>query len=100
MINSYAHVAVEIGEAQVFGEERAVDPGKGGEGFVEVLLALFGRRVQDFKETREMLAEVGAIGGGTVDEVVLKGLRLKDSGVLGEEAEEDANEEALSLCPE
>ena len=56
-----AHVAVEVGEAEVLGEELAVDVGEGGQSFVEVLLALLGRRVEHVEEPRQVQAEVGAV---------------------------------------
>src|ERR1035437_6410094 len=40
---SVAHVAVEVGEAEILGKEFAVDIGECGKGFVEILLAFFGR---------------------------------------------------------
>ena len=61
-----AHVAVEVGEAEVFRKEFAVDVGECGQSFVEVLLALVGRRVEHVEEPREMRAEVGAVFGGVV----------------------------------
>ena len=92
-----AHVAVEIGEAEIFGEQLAVDVGKCGERFVEVLLALLRRRVEHFKEAREVHARVRAVGGGAVLEVELKGFALENAGVLGEEAKEDADEKAFEV---
>ena len=43
------------------------------------------------------MAEVGAVFGGAVFEVEAEGFALEDAGVLGEEAEEDADEEAFEV---
>ncbi len=78
----------------------AVDVREGGEGFVEILLALFWRRVQHVEEACEVQAKVGAVGGGAVQQIEsLKDSALEDSRVLGEEAKENANEKAFELMP-
>ena len=46
----------EIGEAKMLAEEVAVDVGELGERFVEVFLAFFRRRIEDFKQPGEALA--------------------------------------------
>ena len=80
-------------------KEFAVDVGECGESFVEILLALFGRRVQHVEEAREVQAEVGAVLGGAVQQVEPERFALEDARVLGEEAEEDADQEAFELVP-
>ena len=56
-----AHVAVEIGKAEMFVEQVAVDVREGGERFIEVCLAIFRRGVEDFKEPGELFAQVRAV---------------------------------------
>ena len=92
-----AHVPVEVGEVEALGEEGAVDVAEAGEILVEVPLALLLGRVEDAEEAVEVHAEVGAVGRGLVFEVKAEGVALEDAGVLGEEAEEDADEEALQI---
>lgn len=40
-----------------------------------------------------MLAEIGAIGGGAVEDVEFEAFALEKAGILGEQAEKDADEE-------
>ena len=92
-----AHVTVEIGKAEVLAEQVAVDVGKLREGFIEVLLALVRRRVEDFKEPGQVLAEVRAVRRSAVFDEQVKGFALENAGVLGEQAEQDADEEAFEV---
>lgn len=63
-----------------------------------LLAAVFGR-VEHVEELTELGAEVGAVGGGVVLDVELKGARREDAVVLAEEAEEEADEELFQLVP-
>ena len=88
-----AHVGVEIGKGDALGEEGAVDIGEGGEVFIEVGLALVFGGVEDVEESGEFGAGIGAIEGGAVFEEELEVLLIEDAGVIGEEAEEQADEQ-------
>jgi hypothetical protein len=92
-----AHIAIEIGEAESFGEQVAVDVGEGGEGFVEVCLTLFRRGIEDGKEVREARAQVGAVAGRAVDYVEAEGFAVEYAGVFGEKAEEHTDQESFEL---
>jgi len=92
-----AHVGVEGGKAQALREELAVDVGHCGEGFVCVVLAVFRGCIKDFKELGETRAEIGAVATGAFFDVELEGGWFKDASVFGEEAEEDADEEAFEI---
>ena len=92
-----AHIAVEIGKAEMLAEQVAVDVGKLREGFVEVLLALVRRGVEDFKKPGKVLAEVRAVFGRAIFDEEVKRFALEDAGVLGEQAEQNADEEAFEV---
>ena len=61
-----AHIAVKISKSEVLIEQVAVDVGKRAERFVQVDLPFLGRRVEDFKEPRELFAQIRAIRRGAV----------------------------------
>jgi hypothetical protein len=94
-----AHGAVEGGKLETLGEECTVDVGEGLELFVEVALASGHLGIEGLEEFGEGTSQVVAIGMGAVFNVELEGLRLKDVGVLGEHAEEDAHEKAFEVVP-
>jgi len=94
-----AHIKIEIGEAQTFLEQIPIDVGECGKRFVEVFLALLGRRIQHIEKVCEVQAEIGAILGGSVQQVELEGFGLEDAGVFGEEAKKYSDEEAFELMP-
>jgi hypothetical protein len=75
----------------------AVDVGELAEVFVEIGLAVGFGGVEDAEEAVELGAEVAAVGGGAVLEVELEGVGREDAGVVGEEAEEDADEELAEV---
>ena len=75
----------------MFGEQVAVDARERGKRFVEICLALFRQGVEDFKKPGELFAQIGAVGRGAVFEEKMEGFALENSGVLGEQAEEDAD---------
>lgn len=91
----FALAGGEVGEAEGFLEEFAVDVGEGGEVFGEVGVALVFGGVEDLEEECELWAEVGAVEFGVVLEEEFEGVGLEEFGVFGEEAEEDADEEAF-----
>ena len=94
-----AHVPIQVGKAQAFGEEVAVDIGEGGKGLVEVLLSPFGRGVEHIEKPGQVRAKVAPIGLGLVLDVETEGLSLEDAGVLPKEAKQNAHEEPLQLVP-
>src|SRR5207249_4454767 len=61
------------------------------------LTLVFGGVEDAEEEAGQVHAEVGAVGGGAVFEVEAEGLALEQGGVFGEEAEQDADEEAFEL---
>ncbi len=94
-----AHEGVKIGEGDALGEEGAVDVGEGGEVFIEVGLALVFGGVEDIEEAGEFGAGIRAIEGGAVFEEELEVLLVEDAGVIGEEAEEQADEKDAEIVP-
>jgi hypothetical protein len=90
-----AHVLVEIGEAEIFFEESTVDVRENGEGFVEILLALFEGCIENVEKTREVLAEIGAVSCGAVNEIEAESFAVENVAILSEEAEKDADEKAF-----
>ena len=92
-----AHVAVEIGKAQMFAEQVAVDVREGGQRLVQVLLPPVFRGVEHAEQVGEVQAEVGAVLGSAVFEVELEGVALEEAGVLCKEAEQHADEEPFEL---
>ena len=79
-----AHVAVEVGEAQAFGEQFAVDVGERGQRFVEVLLPLLRRRVENVEEPGQVRPEVGAVRLRAVLDVEPERLALEDARVFAQ----------------
>ena len=94
-----AHGRGESGEGEALAVEVAIDVGELEQVGVEVLLAAVFGRVEHVEELAELGAEVGAVGGGVVLDVELKGARGEDAVVLAEEAEEEADEELFQLVP-
>ena len=92
-----AHVGVELGEFEALGKEFAVDVGEVAEFLVEIALALGGVGVEDAEELFQPDAQIGAVLGGAVAQEQLEGFLREDAVVLGKEAEEDADEEALEF---
>ncbi len=92
-----AHVAVEISKAQVFVEQVAVDVGKGSQRFVEIFLPFLRRSVEDFKEPRQVQAQIRAVRRRAVFQVEPEGFALENAGVLGEQAEQDADEKTFQV---
>lgn len=45
----------------------------------------------------QVQTQVGAVGGGAIHEIEPECFTLEDAGVFGEEAEENANQEAFKL---
>lgn len=83
-----------VGDVESLGEKTAVDVGVGGELGGEGGGAGGGFLVEDLEESGEAGAEVGAVLARGLDEAG-EAVPLKDIGVFGEEAEEEADEEAF-----
>lgn len=92
-----AHVAVEGGGGQTLTEQAAVDIGKGGQLFIEVLQALPQRPVKHLEQMGQPLRQVLPVLGGALFDQVLKLAALEDAGVLGEQAEQQADQINLQL---
>ena len=92
-----AHGPGENGGAEAFGKKASVYIGKGGEDIVEVLGAVGGCGIEDFKEILKLRAKVGAIGAGLAADKGGEGFRLEDAVILGKKAEQEANEEAFEF---
>src|SRR5208283_2517748 len=86
-----------IGEGEMLAEQVAVDVGEGGEGFIEIPLALFRRRVEDLKQACEALSQVRAVRRRAVFNEKAKRLALENAGVFGEQAEQDADKKPLKV---
>ena len=78
-------------------EQIAIDVRERGERFVEICLALFRRGVEDFKEPGELFAQVRAVRSGAIFEEKMERFALENAGVLGEQAEEDADKKAFQV---
>ena len=93
-----AHGSVESGGAQALGEEIAIDVGELVQVFIERLVTLVFRRVQHLEEFVEAGAKIAAVGlRPALDEIEQDVLGLEDAGVVGEEAEEKADEIAFEV---
>ena len=92
------HGRVEERDGQWPVEQGAVDVGEAGEVFVEGCLALGFRGVQHLEQFSQPRAGVRAIlAGAGFDEVQEDVARLEDAGVVGEQAEDDAHQEAFQV---
>ncbi len=94
-----AHVAVELGKAELLGEEVAVDVGELLEFFVEPRLAFFHRRIEHGEQECQSCSKIAAVLGGAVLDVEAEGFTVEQAGVLGEQTEQDAHEELLEVVP-
>src|ERR1017187_6349004 len=95
-----AHVAVEIGKAEVLAEQVAVDIGKRGESLIEIFLTFvdwFVWCVEDIKQSRQFFAQFRAVGRGAVFDEQTKRRGFKNSRKVGKEAKEDADEKAFEV---
>jgi len=90
-----AHLAVEVGDRQHLGEQLAVDVGELLQLLVEGLLALHLRRVEHLEQARQVHAQIGAVGGGAVLEVLGEEVAPEQARVLGEHAEQQAHQQHL-----
>ncbi|MDR2675534.1 MAG: hypothetical protein LBC18_11930 [Opitutaceae bacterium] len=78
-------------------EEISVDIGKLSEVFIEIFLTSFGRGVEDIKKTGECGAKIGTVVFGVIFNIKFKRVRRENSSVLGEKAEENANEKSAEF---
>jgi len=90
-----AHLRVHVGQRQCLREQPAVHVGQAQQALVEVLLTLLARRVEHLEEPGEVQAEIRAVRPRLVLDVLRESVGVEDAGVLGEEAEEDAHQEAF-----
>ena len=86
-----SHVAVQIREAELFRKQFTVDVRERGERFVEILLPLVRRRVENVKQPRKVQTQIRTIRRGAVLNVEPEGVALEKAGVLGKQAKQDAN---------
>ena len=94
-----AHFGGERGHRQRLGEQSAVDVGKRRQRLVEDGEPPFRRRVERLEEGGELLCEVTAVSGGALGNEPRELVGLEDAGVLGEEAEEEADEVDFERVP-
>ena len=92
-----AHVAVEVGEAELLRKQIAVDVGERGQRLVEILLPLLRRRVEHVEQPRQVRPKVGAVRLRAVLDVQPECLALEDARVFGEKAEQNAHQKAFQL---
>ena len=93
-----AHGGVEGGDAQRTLEEIAIDKREAGEVFVKRPRALLFGRVERLEQLRQPPSQIGAIlAGAGLEEIQEDVARLEDAGVVREEAEDDAHEEAFQV---
>ena len=95
-----AHRRVEVRDAERPREQVAVDVREAGQVFVQLRLPAVFRRVEHLEQPRQPRAEVGAVGRRPfLDEVQEDAARLEDARVVGEQAEDRADQEQLQVTP-
>ncbi|MFZ2631678.1 MAG: hypothetical protein WA081_15295 [Desulfosalsimonadaceae bacterium] len=87
-----AHGGVKSSRRKTFRKQFPVDIGKGGKLFVEVFKALVLGCVQQMKQRGEMVAQIAPVFMGALLQILLKLLALKDAGVVGKQAKQQANQ--------
>ena len=93
-----AHRRGEGGDAQRAAKQVAVDVGKARQVVVQRAGALGLRRIEHLEELRQPRPKVGAVfARSRLDEVEEDVARLEDAGVVGEQAEDDAHQEAFQV---
>jgi len=92
-----SHRAGEIGGADLTLEEPAVDVGEGPQILIEGGLALVDGGIEHLEEFAEAGSEIAAVDVGAVAEIVLEGAAFEDAGVIGEHAEDQADEEDFKI---
>lgn len=92
-----AHGLVEDRCVQAIRKQPAVDIGERREIFVQSSGAFLGRTVEDFEKIIELLAKVAAIFARVHTDVLREGVGLEYAGILGKEAEQDADEQPFEL---
>ena len=83
----------------VLGEEFAVDIGKRGERFVQVLLTLFRRRVQHVEQSGQVRPEIRSVRLRAILDVQPKRLPLENAGVFRKQAKQHPHQEAFQFVP-
>ncbi|TRW14020.1 hypothetical protein FMM06_09780 [Glacieibacterium frigidum] len=93
-----AHVAVEVGGAQRAREQRAVDVRELAQLVAQQLAAPLGRRVEDVEDLVKPFAQVAAVGRGVGEDILQEDVAgFEDAGVVGEHAEQQADEQAFEV---
>ena len=95
-----AHRGVEIRDAKRLGEQIGVDVRETGQILIKRPRTPTRRRVQHLEQPSHPGTEIRDIGGRAfLDELKEDVARLEDSGVVGEQAEDDPHEEVLQVVP-
>ena len=95
-----AHGGVEGGDAERPVEEVPVHVGEAVEVLVEIAGAFVFRRIEDLEELGEPSAEVRTVFPRAVLQQIEEDVPgFEDAGIVGEEAEDDADQEPLQIVP-
>ena len=97
--SAFAHVAVEVGKAEVLGEQFAVDVGEGGQGLRRDSSAACPAACRARRKSRARCAEVGAVRGGAIFEVELESVRARRCRCPRRTGRTGCGREAFELVP-